>query len=232
MHRDEQFRVEVDKGARGFLRVHVHIASARRFVSADRHQRDVDVVLHAYLGEAAKVRAISAVKHALAAGTHDVAAVIAVRVVKETRAPMVRRRVDDLELIKLQLIPDAHLVGRGKPEFFHQRPAALRHHDPLAGLQNLETRLVQVIEVRVRHQHEINLRHTMQVEPGLTMAFHRPMPLRPVWIDDHRVPGKLQEKGRVPDPCDAHLAILRRRQHRLEHIARAAAKHSGHDAMA
>ena len=169
---------------------------------------------------------------ALAAGAHDVAAVIAVGVMEETRAPVVGWRVDDFEQVELQLVPDPHLVGGGKSEFSNKRAAALGHDDALAGLEDLEARLVEVVEMRVGDEHQIDFRQAVQVEPGLAAAFHRAVPFRPVGIDDHRVAGELQEERGMADPGDAHLVRIRRREHGFEHVARAAAEHAGHHAVA
>jgi len=71
----------------------------------------------------------------------------------------------------------------------------------------------------------------VQVEAGFALAFHRAMPLGPVRIDDHRVPGELEEKRRVPDPGDPHLVRSGRIQNRLQDIAIRPLEHSRDDAV-
>ena len=56
--------------------------------------------------------------------------------------------------------------------------------------------------------------------------------MRPVGIDEHRVPGELQEKRRVADPGDAHLVGFGCCQHGVERIARSALEQARDDAVA
>ena len=162
MHGDEDFRAEIREGADGLLGVHVDIAAAGGFVGADGHQGDIDVMAFADFREAVEVGAIAAMKDAFSAGLDDVAAIIAVGVVNVARAPMMAGRVDDIHAADLQFVPDFHLVDGGKTELPNERGAALRHHDALAGLQDLEAGLVEVVEVGVGNEHEIHLRDIAQ----------------------------------------------------------------------
>jgi hypothetical protein len=131
-----------------------------------------------------------------------------------------------------QFVPDAHLVGGGKPEPPDERTAAEWNDDALARLEDLEARLVEVVEMGVGHEHQIDFRQPVQIEAGMAAAFHRAVPFRPVGIDDHRVAGELQEKRGVADPGDAHLVAGGGVEHRFEHVTSGAAEHAGNDVMA
>lgn len=232
MHRDHQFGSEIGEGSHGFFRVHVDVPAARGIVGADRHEGDVDVVPPADFRKALEIRAVPTMKDTLAAGADDVAAVVAVGVVEKTCAPVVGRGVDDFQQVEPEFVPNPHLMGGGEAEALDQGLAAHRHHDALASLQYAQAGLVQVVEMGVGHQHQIDFRQAVQVESGMSLAFHRAMPFRPVGINDHRVSGELQEKRGVPDPGNAHLFGSRRLQHRLQHVALPLAEHPGHDPVA
>lgn len=108
--------------------------------------------------KAVEVGAVAAMENAFPAGLDDVTAVIAVGVVDVARAPMMAGRVDYLHATDVQLVPDFHLVDGGETELPDERGAALRHHDALAGLQDLEAGLMEMIEVGVGDENEIDLR--------------------------------------------------------------------------
>ena len=160
VHRDEELGTQIDKGAHRLLWVHMDVATARRFVGTDRHQGDIDFIAFADFLEAFEVGTITAMKHAFARGTDDIAAVIAVDVMNKTGAPMIRRSMNDFELVEGQLVPNLHLVGRRKSQTLDQGATAQGDDDALAGLENSQTRLVQVIEVGMGDQDQINLGHS------------------------------------------------------------------------
>lgn len=161
-------------------------------------------------GEAVEVGAIAAVEDAFATGLHDIAAVIAMGVVDVAGAPMVAGCVDDVHAADFQFVPDFDFVDGGEAEFFHERGAAFWHHNALAGLQDFEAGLVEVVEVGVGDEHEINFRHIAEPQAGVALAFDGAVPHGPVGVDDYRVSRKLEEKGSVADPSDANAVIFGR----------------------
>ena len=66
---------------------------------------------------------------------------------------------------------------------------------------------MQVIEVRVRYQHNIHGRQVAQVQSGLAQAFENEEPAREVGIDDDVLSADLEKKAGVPDEGDAQLAV-------------------------
>ena len=71
MHRHQCFRAELEKGLHRFLRIHVHFASARRVVGADRQERDLDLVALADFLEAREISAVAAMKNRAAIDLDD-----------------------------------------------------------------------------------------------------------------------------------------------------------------
>src|ERR1700687_695889 len=74
MHRHQGLPAQFQKRRDGLLRVHVHFATGRRLVSADRKQGDLDLVTVADFLEAGKISAVAAMKHCTAIPRDDEAA--------------------------------------------------------------------------------------------------------------------------------------------------------------
>ena len=66
---------------------------------------------------------------------------------------------------------------------------------------------MQVIEVRVRHQHNIHWRQIAQIQSRLPQALQNEQPAREVGIDDDVLSANLQKKTGVADEGDAEFAI-------------------------
>ena len=83
---------------------------------------------------------------------------------------------------------------------------APRHDADLRMRQPAQRRFVKVIEVRVRQQHEINRRQIADLQAGALDAFQQKQPVREIRIHQHVQVGELDQKRRVADPGDRHLA--------------------------
>ena len=90
MHRDQHFCAEFDERLDGLLGVHVHLPASRRVVSADRQQRDVDLVALTDFFEAREISAVAAMKNRAAIHSYDESAEAAMAIGQKTRAPMMR----------------------------------------------------------------------------------------------------------------------------------------------
>src|ERR1700730_8564676 len=86
MHRDHGFRAQFEKRLDRLLRVHVHFATGRRLVSADRQQGDVDLVTVADFLEAGKISAVAAMKNSTPIHRDDEAAKSAMQIGQKSRA--------------------------------------------------------------------------------------------------------------------------------------------------
>src|SRR5664279_311688 len=63
MHRDQSFRAKLGKRSHCLFRIHVDLAAGRCVVSANRQQRDIDLITLADFSEAGKKRAIATMKN-------------------------------------------------------------------------------------------------------------------------------------------------------------------------
>ena len=84
------------------------------------------------------------------------------------------------------------------------RGSGLAARLPRDGAQRLP---MQVIEVRVRHQHDIHRRQVAQIQSRLTQALENEEPAREVGIDDDVLSANLQKEAGVPDERHAQLAV-------------------------
>src|ERR1039457_4710920 len=66
---------------------------------------------------------------------------------------------------------------------------------------------MEMIEVRVRNQHDIHWRQFAQIQSRLTQTLQNEKPAREVGIDDDVLSANLQKKTGVPDKGHAELAI-------------------------
>jgi hypothetical protein len=66
---------------------------------------------------------------------------------------------------------------------------------------------MQVIEVGVRHQHQIDRGQISDAQPGTPQPFQNKEPAGKVGIDDDAASAKLQEKASMPDEGDAQFSI-------------------------
>src|SRR6476620_11233488 len=64
-----------------------------------------------------------------------------------------------------------------------------------------------MIEMRVGHEDEIDVRQMMDFEPRLLQTLDHFQPLRPDRVDQQIDLVRLNEKRRVPDPGDADFAL-------------------------
>jgi hypothetical protein len=149
-------------------------------------------------------------EHGMAVAAHDVAAIIAVRVVEVARAPMVCGGVDDLQAAVAPFVPDAHFHDLAEIEGAHELRGPARHHHPVARVDEFERAFVQVVEMGVGDEHGVDRRKVVERDAGHARAFDDAVPKRPVRIDDDIGGGELDEESGVADPGDPRGAGRRR----------------------
>src|ERR1700688_583088 len=70
-----------------------------------------------------------------------------------------------------------------------------------------QRRAVQMIEMRVRYQHQVDGRQVAHSKPGTPQPLQHKQPAREVRIDYHALPTDLHKKAGVPDESDSQLAV-------------------------
>ena len=116
-------------------------------------------------------------------------------------------------------LPIVELVHDVEAEIVHQIADADRHDDRLIRRDLAQRAPIEMIEMRVRHENEIDRGQMMNFKAGLLQALDHFQPLRPVWIDQHIDLVRLNQKRCVPDPGDADFALANFRKLRLRQIA-------------
>ena len=187
MHWDHQAGAKILKSGESFFRIHVHVTSTRGLISTNRHERDIDLLTGPNLLESPEIGAVAAVKDRPLAGRHQKTPVIPVSVVAESGTPVVTRRMDNTQASMQALLPDLHFDHRVKTQPLAQIATTPRHNDSITGLNPSERFLVQVVEVSVRHKHEINLRHILEQNTGMLQTLDESHPLCPVRVEKDRV---------------------------------------------
>jgi len=167
MHRDERLRFEFVERAHRFFRIHVHFARERRIISTDREKRDLDVVPLADFLKSFEVSSVAAVKNGSTIGSNDKAAKAAMCIGKEARAPMMSRRERNSERPELDRLPFTKFVHDVEPEPVDQTSDANGNDDRLIGRNEPQGAAIEMIEVRVSHEHEVDRRQMMNVKAGL-----------------------------------------------------------------
>ena len=153
-----------------------------------------------------KVSAVARVIDAAALMFEHETAVTAMMVAQRPRAPMFARRKRHLPVLVRETFPPFQFDDPFEAEVQREIADAPGHHADFRLRQPAQRRLVEMIEVRVRQQHEINRRQVLDFQTGALDAFEEEKPVRKVRIDQHVQVGELNQKRSVTDPGDGDLA--------------------------
>ena len=113
----------------------------------------------------------------------------------------------NLQRTELYGLPVIELVHDIEAKVVHQVADANRHDDRLIGRDPGQSAPVEMIEMRVRHEDEIDRGQVMNFEARLFEPLDHLQPLRPDRIDQDIDLVGLNQERRVPDPGDANLAL-------------------------
>ena len=207
MHRHHVPRAQIDKRPQRLLGIHVDLAPARRVVGPDGQQRHVDRMPRADFPEALEIRRVAAVENRAPADLDDEPAEAAVRIMQHPRAPVMRRRERDFRRSALVALPVMQLMHAAKAEVMHQISHLERHHDRLIRRHPAQRLAVEVVKVRVRHEHEVDRRQVVEPQPRMLHPLENLQPLRPVRIDEQILLARLDEKRGVTRPGDADFTL-------------------------
>jgi hypothetical protein len=206
VHRDEPLGAKILENFDGFVGTHVDVAKGFGVIRANGKQRDLRRATLPDFLEATEVRAIAGVIDAPAMMFDDESAIAAMMIVENARAPMFARREGDLPFaVEKTFEPlqfDDALEAQAAREIAH----APGHDANFRRTNAANTRLVKVIEVRVREQDEIDRRKILELEASVFDALQQEKPVREIGIDEDIEVGELHEKRRVTDPGDGDFA--------------------------
>jgi len=145
--------------------------------------------------------------------------VAAMTVANRPRTPMFARRERHLPVALRKTFPMLQLDDAREAEIVREVADAARHHSDFRMRQLPQSRLVKMIEVRVRQQHEVNRRQIFYLDAGALDAFQEKKPVRKIRVNQHVQVRELDEKRRVADPGDGDLAVLQFWEHRAARLA-------------
>lgn len=136
---------------------------------------------------------------------HDKSTVSPVTVRQHAGSPMLGRCKSEIDPQELQGVPPLHLVNLLKTEVMNEVFDSTRNNDGLVCCDLSETRPVQMVEVGVGNEHEIDIGKMIAVKTRIAKSFKDGEPVGPVRVDEDVCLGRLNQKGRMPNPGDADL---------------------------
>ena len=66
---------------------------------------------------------------------------------------------------------------------------------------------MQMIEVSVRDQHQVNRRKVANLHARLAQSLQQEKPTREIWINQNVLAAHLDKETRMPDECQAQIAV-------------------------
>ena len=208
MHGHESFRLELDEGIDGLLRVHVDIAFRGGVVGSYWQKGDFHRQALADLAEAIEVGAVATMKNRASCILDMESTKPTVRVVQNAGAPMAGRCECDFESAEFEGLPVLQFLHMVEAEAVNKATDIFRHKNGLVTRHGAQRLAVQMVKMGMRDQHKIDGRQVVDFHAGLLDAFDDFQPLCPVGINEHAMLGCLDEEGGVADPSDADLAML------------------------
>src|SRR5580658_5638502 len=215
VHGDHPARFEIDKGAHGVGGIGVDVAKLRRIVGANGEQGEFGSEAASDFAEAGEVGGVAGVIDGVFAGLENEAAVAAVRIFQNARAPVARRHMRYRQVAVTRSFPPVQFDDLGKAEIGDQ-VRNMRRNDDRRGNptraqivlhQGAQRRAMKVIEVGVRNQHEIDGRQIGDAQAWTAQAFQDEKPAREIGVDHDALPADLHEETGVADEGDAEFSV-------------------------
>src|SRR4051812_9219968 len=111
---------------------------------------------------------------------------------------MITRRQRNIDRTELDHLPVIELMDNVEPKIMHQISDTDWHNDRLIGCDLAQGSPVEMVEMRMGHENEIDLRQMMNLESRLFQSLDDLEPFRPVRVDQDIDLGGLNQKGSVP----------------------------------
>ena len=140
-------------------------------------------------------------------------------VVQRPRAPMFARRERHLPVALRKTFPPFQFDDAAEAEIVREVADAARHDADFGMRQFAQGRLVKMVEVRVRQQHQVNRRQILDFQTGALDAFQQKKPVRKIRVNQHVQVRELDEKRGVADPGDGDFAVFQFWENRAARLA-------------
>ena len=115
--------------------------------------------------------------------TDNETAKAAMSISQEARAPMMSRCKRNFQRTELDRLPFIKLVNNVEPEPMDQTSDTNRNDDRLIGRNFAQRPAIEMIEMRVGHEHEVDRRQMMDVKARFLQSLDHFEPHRPDRID-------------------------------------------------
>ena len=138
-----------------------------------------------FRSESFEVSAVAAVKNGAPVRADYETAKAAMSIRKKARAPMMRGSERNFERTELDRLPFIQLVHNVEPEPMDQTSDADRNDNRLVGCDEPQCAPIEMIEMRVGHEHKIDRGQMVNVKAGFLQSFDHAQPHRPDRIDQN-----------------------------------------------
>ena len=211
VHRHHPSRFQIEEGAGGVGGAGMDTTKRRRVIGADRKQSQFRCQAPANLAKSGKIRGVAGVIDRVLRIAQHVAAVAAMRILEDSSAPMPRGHVGHGQPAMPVAVPPVQFDHVVKAQIGNQIENLIGNHDdgrsaaPATSVlhDGSQRWAVQVIKVRMRHQHQINRGEVAQSHSRLPKPLQHKQPAGKIGVNEDVLAADLHEKAGVPDKGDA-----------------------------
>lgn len=207
VHRDEDLRLEIFKGAEGFFRIHMVFAEFRAVIGPDGKQCDFGVKFFSDFAEAWEVTGIAGVVDGPTAHIDDISAISTIVIGDFPCTPVFGGDKGDGRPRKTEPFPPLHFIDFFKSKPVYEITDSGWNDNGLVGRDSAEATPVKMIEVGVGDEDKIDRRQVVVGNSRMAQATDHEQPVGPVRVDQNITLMALDEKGCVADPRDADLSF-------------------------
>ena len=207
MHRDEDLRLEIFKGAKGFFRIHMVFAEFRSVIGPDGKEGDFGVKFFSDLAKAREVTGIAGVVDGSPAHIDHISAISTMVIGDLSGAPVFGGHKGDGRPRKPEPFPPFHFINFFKSEPVHEIADSVWNNNGLVGGDSAQATPVEVVEVGVGDENQIDRGEVMVGKTGMAQSTDHEKPVGPVRVDQNVSLVALNEEGGMTDPCDADLSL-------------------------
>ena len=207
MHRDEDLRLEIFKGAERFLRVHMIFPEFRSVIGPDGEECDFGVKFFSDFAEAREVTRIAGVVDGATAHIDHVPAIATMVICDFSRTPVFGRDKGDGRPRKTEAFPPLHFIDFFKSKPVHKIADSIGNDNGLVGGDSAEAPPIEMVEVGVGDEDQIDRWEVMVGKSSMAQPADHEKPVGPVRVDQNVSLVALNEEGGMTDPCDADLSL-------------------------
>src|SRR5437588_3355773 len=154
-------------------------------IRPDRQERDLGQTIPSNFPKSFEIRAITRVINAPALMLEHEPAIATVIITQRSRAPMFRGCQGHSPVRMAKTFPPLELDNAAKPEVIREIGHPPGHDSNLRRRQSSQGRFMEVIEMRVREQHQINRWQMLDAQPRTLDSLQQEQPIREIRVNQH-----------------------------------------------